>query len=68
MVWYSQMFSPLSMENPQLGDPNTGVWVGGSDNGHHGIWTWFATGDLIRWWDWGPGQPQPGKYFKLNVF
>ena len=42
------------------GDPDTGVWVGGSDNGHHGIWTWFASGDLIRWWDWGPGQPQPG--------
>lgn len=40
------------------GDPNTGVWVGGSDNGHHGIWTWFPTGDLIRWWDWGPGQPK----------
>ena len=48
------------------GDPDTGVWVGGSDNGHHGIWTWFATGDLIRWWDWGPGQPQPGWRFLLK--
>jgi len=39
------------------GDPNTGAWLGGSDNGHHGTWAWFPTGQLIQWFDWGPGQP-----------
>merc|ERR1712059_222822 len=41
----------------RYGDPNTGVWLGGSDNGHHGRWAWFPTGKLIHWWAWGPGQP-----------
>ncbi|XP_037787146.1 galactose-specific lectin nattectin-like [Penaeus monodon] len=26
------------------GNHNTGVWVGGSDNGHVGRWAWFPTG------------------------
>lgn len=26
------------------GDHSTGVWVGGSDNGHEGRWAWFPTG------------------------
>ena len=26
------------------GDHTTGVWVGGSDNGHIGRWAWFPTG------------------------
>ncbi len=26
------------------GDHSTGVWVGGSDNGHAGQWAWFPTG------------------------
>ena len=28
-----------------LGDHSTGVWVGGSDNGHVGRWAWFPTGE-----------------------
>ena len=68
--WLDKFISSYSIfQNVYSGDPDTGVWVGGSDNGHHGIWTWFATGELIRWWDWGPGQPQPGKYdMKINSF
>ena len=31
------------------GDPNTGVWVGGSENGHRGLWSWFPTGEERRW-------------------
>ena len=27
------------------GDHTTGVWVGGSDNGHIGRWAWFPTGN-----------------------
>ena len=27
------------------GDHSTGVWVGGSDNGHVGKWAWFPTGE-----------------------
>ena len=27
-----------------IGDHTTGVWVGGSDNGHIGKWAWFPTG------------------------
>ena len=27
------------------GDHSTGVWVGGSDNGHVGKWAWFPTGN-----------------------
>ena len=29
------------------GDPNTGVWVGGSENGHRGLWSWFPTGESL---------------------
>ena len=29
-----------------LGDHTTGVWVGGSDNGHIGKWAWFPTGKM----------------------
>ena len=63
----------LSLEHllSHSGDPNTGAWLGGSDNGHHGTWAWFPTGQLIqvtriptilyplfsKWFDWGPGQP-----------
>jgi len=39
------------------GDPQTGVWLGGSSNGHHSKWSWFTTGQLIQWFDWGPSQP-----------
>eukprot|EP00094_Tigriopus_californicus_P012061 TCALIF_11654-PA protein Name:"Similar to Perlucin (Haliotis laevigata)" AED:0.53 eAED:0.53 QI:0/0.25/0/0.4/0.75/0.8/5/0/476 len=39
------------------GDHTTGVWVGGSDNGHPGKWAWFPTGQLIRQFNWGPSQP-----------
>ena len=28
------------------GDPSTGVWLGGSDNGHEGTWAWFPTGRI----------------------
>jgi len=41
----------------KYGDPSTGVWVGGSDNGHEGTWAWFPTGRLIDWTNWGVGQP-----------
>ena len=39
------------------GDPSTGVWLGGSALGHPGLWSWFPTGELVQWADWGPGQP-----------
>ncbi|XP_069181333.1 perlucin [Procambarus clarkii] len=39
------------------GDHNTGVWVGGSDNGHSGKWAWFPTGQLVDFTNWGPSQP-----------
>jgi len=39
------------------GDQQTGAWLGGSANGHHDRWSWFPTGQLIRWYDWGPSQP-----------
>jgi hypothetical protein len=29
------------------GDHSTGVWVGGSDNGHVGKWAWFPTGEFF---------------------
>ena len=61
-------------ENSQLktwltahGDPNTGVWVGGSDNGHQGVWSWFPTGHLIQYFDWGLGQPGGGDHHCLYV-
>ena len=38
------------------GDPSTGVWLGGSDNGHARRWAWLPTGQLVQWFDWGPGQ------------
>ena len=40
----------LSLEHllSHTGDPNTGAWLGGSDNGHHGTWAWFPTGQLIQ--------------------
>ena len=31
------------------GDHTTGVWVGGSDNGHVGRWAWFPTGNVNIW-------------------
>jgi len=42
------------------GDHTTGVWVGGSDNGHVGRWAWFPTGQLIQDFNWGPSQPNGG--------
>ncbi|XP_023328161.1 lithostathine-1-alpha, partial [Eurytemora carolleeae] len=39
------------------GDKNTGVWLGGSENGHTGQWAWFPTGELVEWVNWGMGQP-----------
>ncbi|XP_064119238.1 perlucin-like [Macrobrachium nipponense] len=42
------------------GNHNTGVWIGGSDNGHHGRWAWFPTGQLIDYSNWGPSQPSGG--------
>ncbi|CAL4128821.1 unnamed protein product [Meganyctiphanes norvegica] len=39
------------------GDHNTGVWIGGSDNGHEGRWAWFPTGQLVDYSNWGPSQP-----------
>jgi len=41
----------------QHGDQNTGVWLGGSENGHVGTWAWFPTGTLVEWTNWGIGQP-----------
>jgi len=37
-----------SIENwlVDYGDPSTGVWLGGSANGHHSRWSWFPTGNL----------------------
>ena len=45
-VWFPVCFqnSPL----PTSGDSSTGVWLGGSDNGHHGSWAWFPTGQLMQ--------------------
>ena len=40
-----------------IGDPRTGVWIGGSENGHARRWSWFPTGQLVQWFDWGPGKP-----------
>ncbi|XP_042206194.1 LOW QUALITY PROTEIN: perlucin-like [Homarus americanus] len=42
------------------GHHNTGVWVGGSDNGHSGKWAWFPTGQLVSYSNWGPSQPSGG--------
>ncbi|XP_068241807.1 perlucin-like isoform X2 [Palaemon carinicauda] len=42
------------------GNHNTGVWIGGSDNGHNGRWAWFPTGQLIDYSNWGPSQPSGG--------
>nr|XP_053642993.1 perlucin-like isoform X1 [Cherax quadricarinatus]XP_053642994.1 perlucin-like isoform X2 [Cherax quadricarinatus] len=42
------------------GNHNTGVWVGGSDNGHSGKWAWFPTGQLVDFSNWGPSQPSGG--------
>jgi len=44
----------------EYGDHTTGVWVGGSDNGHVGRWAWFPTGQLIKNFNWGPSQPNGG--------
>ena len=49
------------------GDPSTGVWLGGSDNGHHGLWSWFPTGHLIKYFNWGLGQPSGGDQHCLYV-
>ena len=49
------------------GDPSTGVWVGGSDNGHQGLWSWFPTGHLVKYFDWGLGQPSGGDQHCLYV-
>ena len=55
--------------NPSLtaGDPSTGVWIAGSDNGHHGTWAWFSTGQLIQRGDWGVGQPRGGDHHCLYL-
>ena len=50
-----------------LGDPSTGVWVGGSDNGHHGVWSWFSSGQLLQGGDWGVGQPRGGDHHCLYL-
>ncbi|XP_071530261.1 dromaiocalcin-1-like [Panulirus ornatus] len=42
------------------GNHRTGVWVGGSDNGHNGKWAWFPTGQLVDYSNWGPSQPSGG--------
>ncbi|XP_050734505.1 perlucin-like protein [Eriocheir sinensis] len=42
------------------GNHNSGVWVGGSDNGHNGKWAWFPTGQLVSYSNWGPSQPSGG--------
>ncbi|XP_018006966.1 perlucin-like [Hyalella azteca] len=42
------------------GGHETGIWVGGSDNGHDGQWTWFPTGQLVQYSGWGPSQPSGG--------
>ena len=44
------------------GDPATGVWLGGSDNGHPKRWAWLPTGQLIQWFDWGPAQPNQNEH------
>lgn len=49
------------------GDPNTGVWVSGSDNGHPGVWSWFGTGQLLQGADWGVGQPRGGDHHCLYL-
>ncbi|XP_040564754.1 lithostathine-1-like [Lepeophtheirus salmonis] len=43
------------------GDHRTGVWIGGSDNGHVGKWAWFPTGQRIQDFDWAPSQPNGSK-------
>jgi len=49
------------------GDPSTGVWVSGSDNGHPGVWSWFSTGQLVQHGDWGVGQPRGGDHHCLYL-
>jgi len=51
----------------KYGDHSTGVWVGGSDNGHVGRWAWFPTGQLIRNFNWGPAQPSGGPQHCMYV-
>jgi len=51
----------------EFGDHSTGVWVGGSDNGHVGRWAWFPTGQLIRNFNWGPAQPSGGPQHCMYV-
>jgi hypothetical protein len=43
------------------GDHSTGVWVGGSDNGHHGKWAWFPTGNHNKNYSLRRAMP----YFKI---
>jgi len=32
-------------------------WLGATDNGHEGIWTWNATGDQMQYTNWSPAEP-----------
>ncbi len=43
VTWFLQLLIIKVFFFP--GDHTTGVWVGGSDNGHVGRWAWFPTGD-----------------------
>ncbi|CAK0748295.1 exported hypothetical protein [Gammaproteobacteria bacterium] len=35
---------------------NSSVWVGGTDEGHEGTWTW-VTGEIWDYKNWNPGEP-----------
>ncbi|CAL4059602.1 unnamed protein product, partial [Meganyctiphanes norvegica] len=43
-------------------DERGGFWIGGSDQGNEGTWTWRPSGDPISKKDhWAPGEPNNGK-------
>lgn len=48
--------SSLANEDKELGQ-RSWVFIGGSDYGHHGNWTYQRTGESVDNIFWGPGQP-----------
>jgi hypothetical protein len=60
--WYGASVSSIadSTENAYIRSQcpsNTHIWVGGTDEGHEGVWTWDDTGARFQYTNWAPGEP-----------
>ncbi|XP_065368715.1 perlucin-like [Calliphora vicina] len=54
----SRIYDTLYMN--RLVNTGSNFWLGATDLGHHGRWTWFNTGRPLFYTNWGPGEPNNG--------